>query len=195
MKTLEIKLYSFDELSKAAQEKAIVYFLDSVCQDEWWENTYEDAANIGLKIESFDIEGGNYCKGEFTLSAHEVAANIVGQHGETCETNKTAQTFLDDVNSFEQTDDNEPGEGEQYESKMMELEEDFLQSLCEDYRIILRNEYEYLTGEEAVKETIEANEYLFYADGELANVTHYCGKHEKAGITEVKFHGETFELA
>ena len=62
---------------------------------------------------------------------------------------------------------------ENYESReneecMQSEEDDFLQSLCEDYRIILRNEYEYLTSEEAIIETIESNEYYFTEDGKLA---------------------------
>ena len=34
-------------------------------------------------------------------------------------------------------------------------------------RILLRDEYEYLTSDEAVQEAIDANEYEFTADGEL----------------------------
>jgi hypothetical protein len=33
---------------------------------------------------------------------------------------------------------------------------------------VLRDEYEYLTSAEAIKETIEANEYEFDQDGNLA---------------------------
>jgi hypothetical protein len=45
------------------------------------------------------------------------------------------------------------------------LEDEFLKTLCEDYRIILSREYDYLTSEAAIIETIEANEYEFKADG------------------------------
>ena len=35
-------------------------------------------------------------------------------------------------------------------------------------RVLLRDEYEYLTSDEVVQEAIEANEYEFTEDGELA---------------------------
>ena len=48
--------------------------------------------------------------------------------------------------------------------------------------------------EDDVIENIEANEYVFFEDGELASVTHYCGKHPQAGTTELKFHGRTYDI-
>ena len=53
------------------------------------------------------------------------------------------------------------------ENKLDEMSEEFLKSLLEDYRIILENEYEYLTSKEAILETIEANDYEFTADGTI----------------------------
>lgn len=41
------------------------------------------------------------------------------------------------------------------------------------------------TPDEVIIESIEANEYLFYSDGNLANCVTYCGKHPKAGLTEL----------
>ena len=39
--------------------------------------------------------------------------------------------------------------------------------------------------EQDVIESIEINEYLFYADGDMANCTTYTGEHPKAGTTEL----------
>lgn len=167
MRTVRTKVYQFSELDERAKDKVLQALWDINVDSEWWGHTYEDAENIGLKIKGFDIGRGNYCEGEFNLSAHEVAANIIRDHGERCGTNKTAQDFLDAVNSIEPTEGEEYGEGKEYEDKMMELESEFLKSLCEDYRIILDNEYEYLTSREAIIETIEANEYEFTKDGKL----------------------------
>ena len=49
-----------------------------------------------------------------------------------------------------------------------------------------------LTSE--VIDSIEANEYLFFKDGSLANVTHYTGTHERAGTTVFLFQGKEFIL-
>jgi hypothetical protein len=48
--------------------------------------------------------------------------------------------------------------------------------------------------ENAVIENIEANEYIFFEDGKLASCTTYCGKHPKAGTTELKFHGRIYDI-
>jgi hypothetical protein len=48
-----------------------------------------------------------------------------------------------------------------------DIDANFLRSLLEDYRIMLQKEYEYLTSEETIIETIEANEYEFTEKGEM----------------------------
>ena len=45
-----------------------------------------------------------------------------------------------------------------------------------------------------VIDSILANNYLFYKDGSLASCTTYTGKHEKAGTTEFKLAGETYNF-
>ena len=45
-----------------------------------------------------------------------------------------------------------------------------------------------------VIDSILANNYLFYKDGSLVSCTTYTGKHEKAGITEFKLAGETYNI-
>lgn len=167
MRIKETKVYKFDELSEKGKEKALENLYDLNVYYDWWENTYEDAANIGIKITGFDIDRGSYCNGEFLLSAAEVAANIIRDHGEQCETYKTAQAFLDEINSIDMPDD-DSDEFSEWEKKMLEIEDEFQKSLLEDYRIILTHEYEYLTSEEAIIETIHANEYEFTEDGKLA---------------------------
>lgn len=168
MRTIRTKVYSFNELSNTAQDKAISQFSDINVGYEWWESTYEDAANIGLKIKGFNIDRGSYCKGEFQLAANEVAANIFRDHGENCETYKTAQSFMDEwqpVFSNYMDENHADYESGESEDKMQEIEDEFLKSLCEDYRIILSHEYDYLTSSEAIKETIIANEYEFTIEG------------------------------
>lgn len=167
MKTIEIKLYSFDELSDEAKQKAIEKLSDINVDYDWGDCTYEDAANIGLKITSFDLERGSYVNGVFTIPAVEVAAKIVQEHGETCETHKTALQFGIDYAKLKEkykiTDEDDWEEICEIEA----LEEAFLSDLCEHYLKILRDEYEYVTSAEAIIETIKANEYDFLESGKL----------------------------
>ncbi|MBU2061740.1 MAG: hypothetical protein KKH44_07835 [Bacteroidetes bacterium] len=162
----EYKVYSFDELSKEVKEKGISDNYDINGSYDWWNDTYEDAKDIGLEITSFDLDRNRHAAGNFILAANEVAQNIFNEHGEHCETYKTADDFMDKwqpvFDNYMQT--------EEGEDELMELEDEFLKSLLEDYSIMLQNEYEYLSSEEAIKETIEANEYTFLEDGEMFNV-------------------------
>ena len=160
-------LYTFDELSEEAKGKAIEGLYDLNVFFDWWDGVYEDAKEIGLKIESFDL-GRHQIEGRFTQSAEDVAQAIIKDHGPDCETFKTATKFLKDLEGSRRAwaimnpdeVDNEPDTDE-------ELEKEFLQSLLEDYRIMLRQEYEYLTSDEAIIESIKANEYEFTEDGKL----------------------------
>lgn len=191
MKTVSINLYSFEELSEQAQQNAIDKNRDFNIDRDWWKFTYEDAERIGLKITSFDLDRNRHADGNFLLSPQEVAANILKEHGEECETYKTASKYLEEQNPIFAEYTTEPDNMEELENKLMELEEQFLNDILEDYSIMLQNEYEYLISDEAIKEILIINEYLYFKSGEMAHVTQYTGKHERAGETEVKIHGET----
>jgi hypothetical protein len=168
MRTIRTKVYQFSELTQTAKDKAVQQF-DSINVDyDWWQSTYEDAANIGLKITSFDLDRNRNAKGEFTLSANEVAQNIFNNHGEECETYKTAQTFMETWQPVfnEYMDENSDNyESPEHEQLLQNFEEDFLNDILEDYSIMLQKECEYLQSEAAIIETIKANEYEFKADG------------------------------
>jgi len=170
MKYKKIKVYEFNELSEESKEKAIEKLWNINVDYEWWDCVYDDAENIGLKIKEFDLDRGSYVKGEFTISALEVASNIFREHGESCETYKTARLFMDEYEPVfsdymnEQSENFESGE---LEDKMLDMESEFLKSLCEDYRIILQNEYDYRISTDEIIETINANGYEFTEDGKL----------------------------
>lgn len=171
-------VYSFDELSDDAKEKVIGRLSDINVEDDWWGYIYDDAKNIGVKIEGFDIDRGSYyayCKMSFLESPEAAAHKIIEEHGKNCETYKTAKNYLqkrdalvaqysDSKNKTVVTEDN----NWDFDQKCDELDSDFLHSLSEDYRIMLEKEYEYQTSEEAIIETIEANNYEFLEDGTLA---------------------------
>jgi len=162
MKTITKKynVYSFDELTEEGKERAIEKLFDLNVNYEWWDGTYDDAKNIGLQIEEFDLDRGSYVKGKFMISSLDVADAIMKDHGKQCETYKTAAQFKRDFKKL-------PKDEREDFSNDNDLAEEFLKSLCEDYRIILQGEYEYLTSEEAIIESIHANEYEFTADGKI----------------------------
>lgn len=169
MKTVKINLYKFEELSEEAKQKALEKLYDLNVDHNWWEFTYEDANNIGLKITEFDLYRKEI-RGEFNYSANEVAQDILNNHGDTCETYHIAQDFLNKWNPvfadyMDETSEN--FESCDLEDKMFDLEKNFLEELLNEYLSILQREYDYLTSEEAIIESIEANDYEFTEDGEL----------------------------
>lgn len=178
------KVYRFEELSDKAQQKVLEKLCDVNIDYEWWESVYQDAKNIGVKIEEFDLDWDSHCQGQFMgqfiESELDVAEAILNEHGKDCETYKDAYEFVWTMAEFEDDDYEEsrkevkPGYdfvwyAEDFDPDVEcpdELEE-FRQTIFEDYRLILQKEYDYLTSTEAIKEAIDANEYEFTEDGRI----------------------------
>jgi hypothetical protein len=161
---ISLTVYKFDELSDDAKQKAIQNLYDINIDYEWWESTYEDAALIGCTIDGFDLDRGSSI--DFTCSdAGETAEKIMKEHGPDCETFKLAAQYVKDYDALER--DEEGDLTSAGEDAKEELDRDFTRALSEEYLSILRREYEYQTSEEAIIETIEANDYDFTEDGKL----------------------------
>ena len=149
----ETKILTFDELSEEAKERAVNdYAIDGLLHD-WWEYVYEDAKNIGLEIESFDIDRRDIT-GKLTDGANQVMRNILAEHGVDCDTFKTVKACY--------------GYKHRNPGKVGLADEMLLFPLLEDYLVMLASEYEYLTSAENVKEMSEANEWEYTISGKLA---------------------------
>lgn len=155
-------VYKFDELSAEGQQKAVENLYDINVDHDWWEYTYKDAQTIGLKITGFDIDRGAYCKGEWIESPLTAVKLIKKNHGESCETYKTALQYEKLMLECPRNEEDEP-----IEDELEVIEDDFRNALLEDYRVMLEQEYEYLTSREAIIETISANDYMFTVNGKL----------------------------
>lgn len=174
MRTVTKNIYEFSELSEPAKQKAVQNHSDINTNDSWWDSIYSDAKEIGLKIESFDLDRSRHATGELINSHLEVISAIKENHGDVCDTYKLAieydrkwielvskhsdGTTLDKVTEEQESD---------FDQEADELEFEFEKELLECYSIILQKEYEYLYSEEAIIETIEANEYEFDEQGNI----------------------------
>ena len=172
--TVILTYHRFDELDEQARQNALNRLWDCNVDYDWWQHDYEDAANIGLKISSFDCDRGkidiSYLAGH---TGEDVARAILKEHGETCDTYKLAAAFLADredlVKKYSDGGDKVTEENEyDFDCELDDLESEFLSDMGEEYLSSLSKEYDYLTGEEAIKETIEANEWEFDTGGNLA---------------------------
>ncbi len=166
-------VYDFDDLDDKAKDKARDWYREGALDYGWWDSTYEDAETIGLRIKSFELDRGRHATGEFKYfgGAEQCAGLILENHGKDCETYKTAKQYLADLAKLNAEieavdgDDETNVEYELWQDKRGELNDEFLRSLLEDYSIMLQHEYEYLLSDEAVDETIRANEYTFTETG------------------------------
>lgn len=146
--TTKHTVYTFDELSEDGKQKAIESLCDINVDYDWWEYIYEDAGTIGLELTEFDLDRYKHAGGRLTENMQDVCKAIMAEHGEGTTTYQLAKQW-----QHKHGEDNE---------------EEFLKLLLEEYANILQKDYEYLTSEEAIIETIRANEYEFSKDGVLA---------------------------
>lgn len=165
-------LYKYDELSDDAKQKARECLWDINVDYEWWDCTYEDAKNIGCKISAFDLDRNKYCDLALIDGACEIANKILENHGEQCETYKLAKSFLSDWDTLVEKFSDGIHKNVVAEEKEDEFDEEgdklinkFEKDLSECYASMLQKEYDYLTSEESIIETIRANDYDFDEDG------------------------------
>ena len=165
-----VLIYQFDELSAKAKEKARDWFRQGALDYEWWESVYEDAERIGLKITSFELDRRQSITGEFTGGAEHCAKAILREHGDTCDSFKLAQAFLQERQALDyKLEESKDGDDEhltwEIDEQIVELEGEFKKDILNDYLDALQKEADYLTSDEAVDEAIRANGYTFLANG------------------------------
>lgn len=171
MRTVKTNVYTFDELPEKAQQRAIDNHRYDEIEYDWWDQVDEDARMIGCKIETFDIDQRYYCNLTTELSWSDVARQILNQHGVNCDTWMLANEFLLNhetvSNQIEDAEDSNNDENlESLYDDLGELEDGFQKNLAGEYLKMLRDEYEYLTTDECVKERLEDDsQYEFTVDG------------------------------
>lgn len=149
-RTVETKIYSFEELSEEAQEKAIEKFNDCGVDYDWWDDTYRDAKQCGIKINGFDLDRNSRINISLEKSATEVAKALKSDWGEDTELCKLANSFL-----------------RMPPNKRNLSEDNFVEQLGEIYLSMLTQGYEFRQSDEYISEFIIANEYEFTKNGDL----------------------------
>jgi len=172
MKTKTYNVYKYDELTKEQQQKAVTNLSDINIDHDWWGGTYGDAKDIGLTLESFDLDRNRHATGKFSEDPHQVAKNIQDNHGKMCDTYRIATDYLSvrDTLVKKYEDKNKPNhvaeEHEDIFDERLEMaDKSFETMLINAYSVILQKDYEYLVTDEAIIETIQANDYDFTSNG------------------------------
>ena len=197
MRTESITIYKFDELSEKAKEKAIEWYRSDGFNYEWWDAVYEDAKEIGkimgITIEriffsGFWSQGDGACfEGSYKYEVGSVknlkayAPQDKMLHQIAIDLSKAQQpafyklfaiikqqgTYLHEMSTVVETHDMD----EICAYDVVErLSEDITEALRDFMRWIyrsLKKEYEWLSGNEQITETIRRNAYEFTINGEL----------------------------
>lgn len=197
MQTVITDTYSFGELSEEAKAHALDIMYDINTNYDWWYAVYEDVKEIGkilginitdIYFSGFSSQGDGACfEGAYEYKKGSVKG-IIAYAPEDKELHDIARRLFDvqrkhlyllratvrhhghyyhelctdiDVTNMETGD----WAGKETEDEISDVLRSFMQWI---YRTLGR-EFEYLTSEEQVIETIEANEYQFTVDGKRAH--------------------------
>ena len=192
MRTETVNIYKFSELSESAKEKARDWYRDGDLDYDWWGAVYELATTAGkmlgisvdnIYFQGFYTQGSGACvtgsysynKGwkkelekEFGSTLLEEIV-VIGKELQAVQSKafyKLSATLSYQRNSYSSI-------SVEHEDRWAEDDEeqelrDALKSFEHWVFSKLEQEYEYLTSDEVVDESIEANEYEFYEDGSIA---------------------------
>ena len=168
MKVKEVKTWKFEELTEEQQEKAIENYYDFNVDDSsfWCEEWTEDNLDIGLKVTSFDIGRGAYCKIDCQKDFQEIAENIQKTFGKEADITQTATNFLKSRKEIVVLM-LAKGNWNKHLQGMEEVEEEFERELEIDILQQLKDSYEYNTSKEAISESLIANDYDFTSDSKI----------------------------
>jgi hypothetical protein len=150
MKTIEIKAYEFSELNKKAKDKVLCDFIDINTDYDWWDIVYDEFDYLGLKVNTFDIYRQTIDI-DFKNDIKEFCNNVVNDWNDT--------DMINICDDYLVNENNPNKENESYYKRL----------IADEVLTTLANEYYYQTTNEAIIDTLEANEYLFTENGKSLN--------------------------
>ena len=185
--TRTYEVYKFSELSEEAREKALIQLYDINVFHDWYRDEldyyatqWEEEYGITFKPEDvcFDLDNRRslYFHGnsiEVVNQEKFIKYHKLGRQLRYREVRFDFDTHYygggDGRTSLEMTIYDDDDIKQRPELDLPVDFDDWFRSICEDLISDLRKQYEYITSEEAIIETIEINDYGFTEDGELFN--------------------------
>lgn len=157
-KKIEIEVFEFNELDEKAKGRARKLLLEDIERnrfENWWDSLYEDAAQAGIAINSFDLYGqGQHVSIDFDESPEETASYIMANHGEECGSHSAAMAFMEKVKNVGDDSD-----------EYLDHVSDFREALEKYYLGLLQQEYDWSESDEYLADYAEAMEITFLKDG------------------------------
>lgn len=163
MRTIEIKVYKFEELDKQTKEKVIENYRYINVEDTfWYECIKEDFSTLGLEIQEFDLGRGNYAK-IYIDNFEDTSNNIIAEFGDSVPIKQTAKNYIDEFNKIQAN----YKEDEDIWREIGMLDEEYQKEYSEDILSYLREDYDYQVSDEAIIEEMKANDYDFTTEGKI----------------------------
>jgi hypothetical protein len=186
MRTIRTKIYKFDELSKEAQTVAIDKMRDINVDYEWFDADFEGFKEDLNELGFYDAEiwfSGFYSQGDGAcfdakIDASKFATTVNEKRIARLIENGYISQFEILKNSYANHYSHEKTRYVDFDSIGYKNIDETLQSLCEKIELIrlkqskeiyrsLDKQNDYLQSDEAVKETILANDYEFTENGKI----------------------------
>lgn len=182
MRTITKEIYTFEELTPEVQQKVIDNNRDWNTDYDWWDFAYDEIAEMWKKkgIGTDDHKKGN---GPFYFdlgrgSIFYATGAYIDDYGSLFEaleldmSSEKADDILNnvkfDVQHFGGNSAKTIVESDYLTDEDAELIQELVDGLCQESLLLLQREYDYLTSDEAIRESIIANEAEFYWDGRPA---------------------------
>ena len=181
MREMTVTVYSFAELSDDAKERAINAFRDVNVEYNWWTDTYDMIRTagklLGLDIGQIHFDTDSYCtfdaSYEYVRGAVKAVRNEFPWVDDLCKVAKDLQDLQ--RRHFYSLSCTVTGGRSANRYECFRFCEDYecedLGDIIDDFAhwawVLLRDEYEWLVSDDAVREMIEANEYEFTEEGKL----------------------------
>jgi len=162
MKTIEIKLYKYEELDKQTREKVIENYRYINVEDTFWYDWIKDDFNrLGLEIQAFDL---NRNTATIEIGDFQIASiKIIEEFGDSVAIKQTAKNYLDEHNKIESNFEDD----EDCFIELEKLDEEYEKEYSEDILSYLKAEYEYQISDEALDEFFINNDYDFTTNGKI----------------------------
>lgn len=184
--TTKTQVYKYNELPKEVQSKVLENLYDLNTDYEWYELTIDeskkhlsemgfDEATISFSGFSSQGDGASFDASvdlKKWLKIHRLSNKYraLYNHADEVSVSITKSGHYEHEYTMGIDSDYYSLESEKAQNQLLELENKILEDAREEARIIyktLEKEYEYLTNEDAIIETIEANDYNFTINGKI----------------------------
>jgi hypothetical protein len=160
MKTIEVTLYKFDELSDKAKEFAVQDNIHIMTDfGSYWDEIFLwQLKDVGISVDSFDLNRREI-EVDFYEDLNDVCANVVKDFkgSEIAEMCANYLTSVEAQLAFDETD----------EDMLEDMEMVFIYDLKCELLNMFQREYDYLTDADVIADYLLGNEFDFDINGKI----------------------------